>query len=139
MALSEALLGGTLAVLVKTLGSWCRGHAFNPHVAGYVLAESFLQDQVLGQQIQGTAVDSERPAASPQTGPTTPDPKHIQRPLASWWPRRKGTGPPGVQLSGVRSEQEEAHNVLTRVLCESILCAVIAATFRGAAQPKRVK
>ena len=103
--------------VVKTLGSWCRGRAFNPPCCRVCPGRELPQDQVLGQQIQGTAVDSGRPLP-PALGQDPPPqiPSISSAPMASWWPRRKGTGPPGfssgVQVGAGRGPQRAHESAL---------------------------
>ena len=103
--------------VVKTLGSRCRGHAFSPPHCMVCPGRELPQDQVPGQQIHGTTVDSRRPLPPAlRQDPPPQTPSAFSTPKASWWPRRKGTGPrglgSGVQVRAGRGPQRAHEGAL---------------------------
>ena len=88
--------------VVKTLGSRCRGHAFSPPHCMVCPGRELPQDQVPGQQIHGTTVDSRRPlppALRQDPPPQTPRPP----------PRGLGSG---VQVGAGRGPQRAHEGAL---------------------------
>ena len=125
--LSEALLDGT-SLAVQWLRLWVPGAGAMrsaPHTAWYVLAESFLRTRCQGSRFTAQLWTLGAHCRQPS------DRTHHPRPQ----------GPPrGGLAAGSRSEQEGAHNVLTRVLCESIpLCSYRSHFSEEQLSQKRVK
>ena len=121
--------------VVKTLGFLCWGHA-----AWYVLAESFLRTGCQGSRFRAQLWTLGAHCRQPSDRTHQPRPQEHPappRPRGGQGGRGRGRG---GSAAGSRLEQEGAHNVLTRVLCESILlCNYLSHFSEEQPSQKRVK